>query len=187
MSIFVDHKALKHLLKKLKDVLISAPADGEVLTYETATKKWKNKPSVAALYYLSVDGTTDDSTHATAPDTIDQMEFTIPAGKGGTYLCMLSMNILMSKEGGDPLVDRYAQIGIRNMTTLAWIARGMVMRDAVQTNLALSVSMMRVASLAAGNIVRCFWWISNADTGLYNQPSSLPAFYWRSLMLIKLA
>jgi len=47
MSIYVDHKLLKHLLKKLKDVLISAPADGEVLTYEAASKKWKNKPGAA--------------------------------------------------------------------------------------------------------------------------------------------
>jgi len=44
MSIFVDHKALKHLLKKLKDVLIVSPADGEVLTYEALSAKWKNKP-----------------------------------------------------------------------------------------------------------------------------------------------
>jgi len=47
MSIFVDHKALKHLLKKLKDVLITGPVDGEVLTYEAATKLWKNKPAPA--------------------------------------------------------------------------------------------------------------------------------------------
>jgi len=43
MSIFVDHKALKHALKKLKDVLIVSPADAEVLTYEAVSALWKNK------------------------------------------------------------------------------------------------------------------------------------------------
>jgi len=45
MSIFVDHKALKHLLRKLKDVEIVNPTDGEALVYEALTELWKNKPA----------------------------------------------------------------------------------------------------------------------------------------------
>jgi len=63
MSIFVDHAALKHLLKKLKDVLISSPADGQVLTYEASSKKWKNKAGagydpLARMSLGSIFGTT---------------------------------------------------------------------------------------------------------------------------------
>jgi len=47
MSIWVDHSGLKHLLKKLKDVLISGPADGQVLTYRASDKKWINKAPAA--------------------------------------------------------------------------------------------------------------------------------------------
>jgi len=47
---------LQHLLSKVKDYLndlldveIVNPADGQVLTYEEATQKWKNKPAPAAI------------------------------------------------------------------------------------------------------------------------------------------
>jgi len=67
MSLYVDHAALKHLLKKLKDVLIVSPTDGQVLTYVEAAKKWENKDPVAgaahALSYL--EGTTNVNTEST--------------------------------------------------------------------------------------------------------------------------
>jgi len=47
-EVLTHRKPLKHeLAKHIADVLISSPADGEVLTYESASAKWKNKPGGA--------------------------------------------------------------------------------------------------------------------------------------------
>lgn len=44
MSAALVHKIpIKHQLNDLADVLIATPANNEVLTYEVATAKWKNK------------------------------------------------------------------------------------------------------------------------------------------------
>jgi len=54
MSEAITHKLpLKHeLAKHIADVLISSPADGQVLTYEAASQKWKNKaPPGAEVFY----------------------------------------------------------------------------------------------------------------------------------------
>jgi len=47
MGIFVDHAMKKHRLRELKDVILETLADGDVLTYEAASAKWKNKPPAA--------------------------------------------------------------------------------------------------------------------------------------------
>jgi len=68
MSIYVDHASLKHKLKKLKDVLISGPVDNEVLTYEAASKKWKNKSPAGGVVhkYNYFEETTDILTNSTS-------------------------------------------------------------------------------------------------------------------------
>jgi len=48
MSEAIVHKLpIKHKLNNLSDVLITSPADAEVLTYESASAKWKNKAAGA--------------------------------------------------------------------------------------------------------------------------------------------
>jgi len=44
MSIFVDHKALKHALKGLKDIHLTGLAGGDILSYDDFLKKWCNFP-----------------------------------------------------------------------------------------------------------------------------------------------
>jgi len=47
-EVLAHKKPLKHELgRHIKDVLISAPADGEVLTYVSADGKWENRPPPA--------------------------------------------------------------------------------------------------------------------------------------------
>lgn len=68
---------LDMILSDLDDIEITAPADGEVLTYEAATSKWKNKPAAAAaINAYIVKGTTDTSTTSTAWVDVAQMTIT---------------------------------------------------------------------------------------------------------------
>jgi len=75
MSIWVDHSGLKHLLKKLKDVLISSPQDGQVLTYRASDKKWINRaPTAGAAHDVSyVQGVTDISRSSMSFVRMDDM------------------------------------------------------------------------------------------------------------------
>jgi len=51
MTIFVDHKALKHALKKLKDVRIVDLLDYDVISWFDAEKKWINlAPELLPIY-----------------------------------------------------------------------------------------------------------------------------------------
>jgi len=132
------------------------------------------------LPYQSVDGTTDASTNSTIPQDIDQMTLTVAGA--GTYLITLSMNVYLTKPASS---DRYAQVRVVKGVTTLFSATFIRLYTDPSMNLSLTVT--KIASLSAGDVVKAKWWVSNADSYLYNFAASQPSFYFRSLMIIKIA
>jgi len=88
MSEVLTHKKpMKHRLDKhIADVLISSPADGQVLTYEAASQKWKNKAPAAGAALKHYHAYTSTLFEAVIWDDDPYIDITIPAPG---YACVL--------------------------------------------------------------------------------------------------
>jgi len=90
---------LNHLLGDLENIEITAPADGEVLTYESATALWKNKPPAPAVNVYTVLGTTDVTTTSTTFVPMPDMTLTATFG-AKTVLVLFIAPLRISKGTG---------------------------------------------------------------------------------------
>jgi len=122
MSIYVDHAALKHKLKKQKDVKIVSPADGEVLTYVAADKKWENKaPSGGAAHNVAyAESTTLQTIVPEAQDYLGEMDLTV-AGHAGKRL-IVDAQASFGRDSGTPndvvlVLTRQVGAGIESTVT----------------------------------------------------------------------
>jgi len=183
MSIFVDHQALKHLLKKLKDVLITSPTDGQVLTYETASKKWKNKAPVAGIDYQTVYGTTAISTSSQAFVDMDQM--TITLAKAGTYMIFFNLSYFLRKTTTE---ERNAYIrllknGSQFLSPPYHILTQIMNEGNSPSNYCTAWALEEFGSFALNDVLKVQWQTQAPDTTLLNYPSLRN---WRRLTVVRL-
>jgi len=158
MSIFVDHKMLKHLLKKLKDVLITSPADGHVLTYEAATKKWKNKAPTGAAHVDAQVSAVDLVSKATAGwALVPNMTITLTGLTVGQKVVILASLAAYHDTAGVLWYMKYYIDGVAVAETLRsfmnaagyWVAVPLLWRDVITV---------------AGNHTYEVWWARAAGT-----------------------
>lgn len=74
VAVFADNPHFTHLIE-LMDVAISSPADGDVLTFDSASSKWVNKPSSRPVHlsFINHVGSMDSTVLFTPPSDGEYM------------------------------------------------------------------------------------------------------------------
>lgn len=174
---------VKHEFTDILDVLISTPADNEVLTYEAATALWKNKPvPPGAISYQYVEGTTDWTLTGTTAWT-DIAEMSITVAQAGTYLIMWSWNYVATKDVNSLVFDLY----LRWLADATELKQLCCLRNMFTNNpVALPFSFNFIRSLTAGQVLKVQARLRNVADYVAVRCASY-AYYQRILKIVKLA
>jgi len=113
-EVLTHRKPLKHeLAKHIRDVLISSPADGQVLTYEAATSLWKNKSAPPPGPHKDTHKTLGSDAFVLADllDCVSRLKFISPGGvlvgtrRALKFISGKGVAILLSDDAANEKVD----------------------------------------------------------------------------------
>jgi len=181
------HHAKAHGLDHVDhpDVEITAPADGEVLTYESATAKWKNKPAPAApIAYQSVEGTYHTDWQA-GTTFVDMPEMSITVAEAGTYLCLFS-GVLRCLNRYGTTVPTGGKVRFMKNTTALYGACASDAYVPPNTSYYTHLSLMTVQTLAKGDVIKVQWAVLYTYANHFVR-SEVGDLGHRSLFILKVA